>query len=116
MNKQEKLTNAVKTFKKSEQSTDDYIVLFQAVQNLLRQGSGLMWDQIKDCIDSTSTKNWEVALVESERGWGSKIDEYKYFETEKQANEFVKEFNSKNDKDYVPDWFMYAKYPIPYYE
>lgn len=59
-------------------------------------------------------ENWSVTLVESERDWGSKVDGYRYFETEKEANEFVKEFNSKNDKDVVPDWYMYAMKPAPY--
>lgn len=51
----------------------------------------------------------KVEIIESERGWGQKIDEIKEFKNIKEAQKFVKEFNSKNDKDYVPDWYMYAK-------
>lgn len=53
---------------------------------------------------------YKVEIIESERGWGSKIDEVKYFSTKESAEKFVKEFNSANDKDVVPDWYMYARY------
>lgn len=55
---------------------------------------------------------WKVAIIESERGYGQKIDEVKEFETYEEAKEFVKEFNSKNDLDYVPDWYMVAMDPV----
>lgn len=54
---------------------------------------------------------YQVDLIESERGWGSKIDETKYFDTLDEATAFVEKFNSQNDKDYVPDWYMYATQP-----
>lgn len=54
---------------------------------------------------------YKVVIIESERGWGQKIDEIKYFTDEKKAKEFVKEYNSYNDKTEVPDWYMYAKDP-----
>lgn len=54
---------------------------------------------------------WKVDIIESERGWGQKIDETKTFETREEANAFVKEFNGKNDLPYVPDWYMYAREP-----
>lgn len=53
---------------------------------------------------------YKVNIIESERGWGSKIDEVKYFDNEFEAKEFVKTFNSKNDENLVPDWYMYAEY------
>lgn len=53
---------------------------------------------------------YKVNIVESERGWGSKIDEVKYFDNEQEAKDFCKEFNAKNDEDYVPDWYMRADY------
>lgn len=49
-----------------------------------------------------------VHIIESERGWGQRVDEVKEFDTLEQAEEFVKDFNAENDKDYVPDWYMYA--------
>lgn len=51
---------------------------------------------------------FKVNIIESERGWGSKIDEVKEFYTQEEADDFIKDFNSKNDKDSVPDWYMYA--------
>lgn len=55
---------------------------------------------------------WKVAIIESERGYGQKINEVKEFETYEEAEEFVKEFNAKNDLDYVPDWYMVAMDPV----
>lgn len=55
-------------------------------------------------------KAWRVDLIESERGWGSKIDEVKYFDNEVDAKKFVVEFNAKNNSPTVPDWYMYAEY------
>lgn len=57
MTKQEKLTNAVKTFETSLQSTDDYLVLFQVVRNVLSQGSGLLWSDVRNCIDTAKNNN-----------------------------------------------------------
>ena len=54
---------------------------------------------------------WRVDIIESERGWGQKIEDTKFFDSETEAKKFVKDFNSKNDKDYVPDWYMYATDP-----
>lgn len=49
-----------------------------------------------------------VVIVESERGWGTKIDEIKYFDTKEEAEKFCKEFNKDNPTDHVPDWYMQA--------
>jgi len=57
------------------------------------------------------TYRWRVDIIESERGWGQKVDEVKFFDDETEANEFVEEYNSHNDKPYVPDWYMYARSP-----
>lgn len=51
---------------------------------------------------------WRVDIFESERGWGQRLDEEKYFDNELEARNFVNDFNSKNDLDYVPDWYMVA--------
>ena len=51
----------------------------------------------------------KVNIIESERGWGQKIDEVKEFETLELAEAFVTEFNSHNTKDTVPDWYMRAE-------
>lgn len=56
----------------------------------------------------------EVAIVESERGWGQRIDEIKKFKTQKGAKNFIKRFNQNNIDDYtktgvIPDWYMQAE-------
>ena len=52
----------------------------------------------------------KVIIIESERGWGQRIDETKYFDSKKEAEEFCKEYNKDNNLPYVPDWYMKAEY------
>lgn len=54
---------------------------------------------------------WKVVIIESERGWGQKVDEVKYFDNEEEANQFVRKFNSQNTAGHAPDWYMYAESP-----
>ncbi len=51
---------------------------------------------------------FKVKIEEYEKGWGSKIDEIKEFETKELANSFIETFNSKNTEEIVPDWYMVA--------
>ena len=54
---------------------------------------------------------YRVDIIESERGWGSKIDETKLFDSESEAKAFVKEYNEKyNTEQVAPDWYMKAKF------
>ena len=48
----------------------------------------------------------KIAVLESEHGWGSKIDDWMVCLTHEDAKEFEKEFNSKNDSETVPDWYL----------
>lgn len=50
----------------------------------------------------------KVIIIESERGWSTKIDEVKYFDTKGEAEAFCKDFNKDNPEDRVPDWYMMA--------
>lgn len=51
-----------------------------------------------------------IALViESERGWGSRVDETIEFDTPEERDAFVKEFNSHNTEEVTPDWYMRAE-------
>lgn len=50
-----------------------------------------------------------VPVIESERGWGSKIDDYMVCLSDTDARIFIDEFNSKNNLDVVPDWYMRAE-------
>lgn len=52
-----------------------------------------------------------VLIIESEAGWGQKIDEVKEFTgptAKADAEKFVREFNSQNNKDKVPSIYWYA--------
>ena len=53
---------------------------------------------------------YKVEIIESERGWGQRIDEIKYFDSEPEAKAFCVEFNKANNLEHVPDWYMYANY------
>jgi hypothetical protein len=54
-------------------------------------------------------KKFRVAIIESERGWGSRVDEMKEFDTKEEADAFIKHFNSQNTSPTTPDWYMYAQ-------
>lgn len=51
----------------------------------------------------------KVLIIESERGWGQKIDEVKEFETRELALKFINNFNASNNLSDAPDWYMYAR-------
>lgn len=53
----------------------------------------------------------KVYIIESERGWGQKVDEVKEFDTPREAEVFCYEYNSKHNppRDQVPDWYMFAR-------
>lgn len=51
----------------------------------------------------------KVEIIESERGWGQKVDQVKEFATREEADAFIKEFNKDNNKSIIPDWYMYAR-------
>lgn len=54
---------------------------------------------------------YRVLIIESERGWGQKVDEVKDFDTSEEATKFVQDYNDKhNPPGPVPDWYMVAKY------
>jgi len=54
---------------------------------------------------------YKVVIVESERGWGSKIVDELYFESDPEAHAYVKDYNQKhNPSDSAPDWYMVAVY------
>ena len=57
------------------------------------------------------TAAYRVDIIESERGWGSKIDETKYFDNEAEARKWANDYNAKyNTATQVPDWYMRADY------
>lgn len=55
---------------------------------------------------------WTVTIIESERGWGQRVDEVKEFDEFADAKAFADLFNSKNTELAVPDWYMVAYEPV----
>jgi len=54
---------------------------------------------------------YQVDIIESERGWGSKVDETLYFDNQAEAVKYAEDYNLKyNTATEVPDWYMYARY------
>ena len=54
---------------------------------------------------------YRVDIIESERGWGHKIEETVLFDTEQHALDYVKKFNALNPVlTHTPDWYMLARY------
>lgn len=53
----------------------------------------------------------KVLIIESERGWGQKVDEVKEFPDYAEAEKFCREYNSKHNPPMAmaPDWYMYAR-------
>lgn len=55
---------------------------------------------------------FSVTIIESERGWGQRVDEVKEFEDPNEAWKFVEDYNKDNNLDTVPDWYMMALDPV----
>lgn len=52
---------------------------------------------------------YQVAIIESERGWGQKLEDIREFDSRKEADAFIAEYNKENNLPQVPDWYMYAR-------
>lgn len=52
---------------------------------------------------------FKVVIIESELGWGQRVDEELEFDTEKEADDYVAKYNKQNNLPEVPDWYMYAR-------
>lgn len=51
-----------------------------------------------------------VQIIESESGWGQKVDETLYFDKEQDAKDYVAAYNKEfNSEPTTPSWYMYAK-------
>ena len=52
----------------------------------------------------------KVFIIESERGWGQRVEETKEFTTSEAARKFCIEYNREyNPPGKAPAWYMYAK-------
>jgi len=66
-------------------------------------------------IDKKDAKvgDWRIDIVESERGWGSKVDDSIYFTDRDEAIAWAADYNKKyNPAGPVPDWYMVAEQPV----
>ena len=57
---------------------------------------------------SHNKKRVEVQIIESERGWGQRVDETRYFTSRAEAEAFCTEYNKDNKPGPAPDWYMQA--------
>ena len=48
----------------------------------------------------------KIAVIESEAGWGRKIDDYMVCLSIEDAKTFEKDFNSENKASSTPKWYM----------
>lgn len=56
---------------------------------------------------------YRVTIIESERGWGQRVDEERDFKSKAEADAFVKEHNAKSIKPGpVPDVYWKACPPV----
>lgn len=53
-------------------------------------------------------EKFKVHIMEYERGWGSRVDETKEFDTRELADAFIREYNEDNNLPEAPDWYMVA--------
>lgn len=53
----------------------------------------------------------KVFIIESERGWGQRVEETIEFPTREAAIAYATEYNQRYNPplDEVPDWYMYAQ-------
>lgn len=58
-----------------------------------------------------SLKKVKVEIIESESGWGQRIDEVIEFDSKEKAEEFCRAYNSKHNppREETPKWYMYAR-------
>jgi hypothetical protein len=58
------------------------------------------------------TIRYKVEMIESERGWGQKVDEVLWFKSEDKAKKYVEDYNGKyNNESSTPDWYIVATGP-----
>lgn len=48
----------------------------------------------------------KIAVIESEAGWGRKVDDWMVCQSIEDAYDFRAEFNSKNTGESTPSWYM----------
>lgn len=55
--------------------------------------------------------DYKVNIMESERGWGSKVEDTYYFDSKQDAAIWCMNYNKKyQSSSSTPDWYMIAEY------
>jgi hypothetical protein len=58
---------------------------------------------------SDQPQRTRILIIESESGWGQKVDERLYADTPDEASQFAKDYNDKyNPPGPTPSWYMKA--------
>lgn len=59
-----------------------------------------------------SRRKFRVTVIESERGWGQKVDEVREFDTYNKAANFRDKINAQNTSPTAPDIYWQASDPV----
>lgn len=54
---------------------------------------------------------YKVVIIESERGWGQRVDEIRYFKDKEEARNYVSQQNALNTESQAPDIYWRAEDP-----
>ena len=54
---------------------------------------------------------YRVDIIESERGWGQKIEDQKFFDNYDEAATYIERYNADLPAGPAPDWYMMARGP-----
>lgn len=55
---------------------------------------------------------FKVVVIESERGWGQKVDDVRYFKTYEEAAAFRDRINGQNTSPTAPEIYWQASDPV----
>lgn len=55
---------------------------------------------------------YRIDIIESEKGWGKRVDESLYFDSKEEAELYRVKFNAQNTGSKTPDWYQYAAEPV----
>jgi hypothetical protein len=70
------------------------------------------WRRVKAAVYIEPPPKIKVNIIESEAGWGRKVDETKEFDTLEEAEKFVEKYNAPN----VMDWNKTQRVPSCYWQ
>ncbi len=72
-------------------------------------------ETIRNAVDSVlevTQYPWKVTIIESEAGWGQKVDGVNYFRTKEAADKFVEKHNGTNTEEKTPGIYWRAERPV----